>query len=115
MFTVSSTANISAQTSSAIAVADPGLGYTYDKLKGNALIICFVENALAKPLRFFHDISPVVKGLPFRSSLLDARVSLVDAVAEMKGLVEEGVVDAMHFAQIEVRVFQFSGLRLRGS
>ncbi|KZV59070.1 hypothetical protein PENSPDRAFT_672613, partial [Peniophora sp. CONT] len=54
--------------------------YGYEHTRLNPAIGDFVKTAVAQSLRFFHNMSPVVKNLPFRTSLLDEDEPLETAV-----------------------------------
>ena len=72
--------------------------YGYNALPSERPLVDFVEFATRTHLPFFHDISPVIQQLPYKSALLDEARSLQDAVEGYRHLVASGQVSAQDFA-----------------
>lgn len=57
-----------------------GLLYGYEHVRNNELVTNFVEFAVRSQLKFFHDKSPVLENIPFKSCLIDTPHSFEKAV-----------------------------------
>ena len=81
------------------------LSFGYEALRSNPTIATFVQGAEAAAFPFFHHLSPVLRGLPLKSALLDEPQSLKVGVEECRWMVDTGHVSPDLFEFLLVCIF----------
>ena len=82
---------------------DPDRQYGHNNLPKTGPLAHFVARATKEHLRVVRHLSPVVKKLPLKSSLLDVPAPLETALEEYRSAVKEGKVAEKDFEVLLVR------------